>query len=255
MLNNFSSYFEIFCGLNLAYAGSERFRNAIDNEIYKLLKNQILQNINTKVEELKSKIIVSVSEDNNENISKKLQKLQKDFDFKSENILKIESEKLNFIEGFKAMFLAISLYCIAIIVLGGYEQFFEKNSKQLNLFLLFLLPIFVFNSFVFIRSFTKKHSKNIKAINTIGFVISLLILCVLTIQRCPYEPKLEVFFSEQTCITFSLIIAISPFLFHFLRVFIHKLIFRIRFQLLEFNTNNSLKRINELVDFFNEGDD
>jgi hypothetical protein len=252
MLNNFSSFFEIFCGLNLAYAGSQRFRNAIDSEIYKLLKNKLLQNISSNVEELKSKVIVTVSEDNSENINKKLIKLQEDFDLKSEDLLGNENEKLNFIEGFNAMFLSTSLYCLSILILGGYEQFFSENSKLPNLFLIFLLPVFGFNLFVFLRSFTKKHNKNIKAIYTITFVVFLLFLCISTIQNCPYETHLETLLSEKTTITFTLIIAVSPFLFHFIRVFIHKFIFKFKFTLLKINTNYRLKKINDLVEFFNE---
>ena len=120
MLNNFSSYFEIFGGLNLAYAGSKGFRNAIDDEILKL-KNEILPNVNSNIEKLKSEFIVMVSEDNGEIIDNKLTKLSQKFDLKSTEILESEKEKINFTEGFKSMFLATSLYCITLILLGGYE--------------------------------------------------------------------------------------------------------------------------------------
>ena len=93
MLNNFSSYFEIFGGLNLAYAGSKGFRNAIDDEILKL-KNEILPNVNSNIEKLKSEFIVMVSEDNGEIIDNKLTKLSQKFDLKSTEILESEKEKI-----------------------------------------------------------------------------------------------------------------------------------------------------------------
>lgn len=249
MLNNFSSYFEIFGGLNLAYAGSKGFRNAIDDEILKL-KNEILPNINLNIEKLKSEFIVLlVSDDNGEIIDNKLNNLVKKFDVKSEEILESEKVKINFTEGFKSMFLGTALYCIALILIGGYEQYFTKGSHLINLFLLILYPVFFFNFFIFLRSFTKNHHKNIKPLVTIFFVSGLILIGYLTIFYCPYESNIENYLSESICISFSLIIAISPYLFHFFRVYIHKLNFRFQFYMLESQINKEIKKISELINF------
>lgn len=46
MINSFSSFFEIFAGLNLAFAGSKGFRNIIENSLFNFNSKEFTDKIN-----------------------------------------------------------------------------------------------------------------------------------------------------------------------------------------------------------------
>lgn len=251
MLNNFSSYFEIFGALNLAYAGSEGFRNAIDDEILKL-RDAITFNAQSKIKETKSKITVLKAEAYVPALEQKAISIENNYTLKSDNLIKREKDLQKFTEGFKSMFLASSLFSISLILIGGFEQYLPENSKDINLFLIFLLPIFLFNLFVFSKSFTNQYEKKIRPTITISYVLILFIITFSTLYYCPFHYTIEEMFPEQLCISLALIVAISPYLLHFLRVFIHKQYFRFQFSQLEKKTIKELQEINNWIDFIHK---
>lgn len=252
MINDFSSYFEIFSGLNLAYAGSKAFRNAIDDEILHI-KNKIGTDITEKTNLLLSSIIVSIYEDYSTKISQKVYELNTKFENKSNKLLELEKVDLNFIEGFKTMFLASALYSIVLLLLGGYQGYFE-DSKAVNIYLLCLCPVFIYNSVVFIISFTKYKNNTTKPMIVISLFFSLFFIAIIAHLKCPYYYILESFIEEKYCISFSLLIAVSPYLFHFLRIFLHKVYFKLMFYHLNLVIEDELKKIEDLVFFLKELD-
>lgn len=121
MLSNFNSFFEIIGVLNLAYAGSEGFRNAVDDEILRL-RDSILPNVRERREEIVARIIVAFSEPSQ--IEKHATFIIEKFETDCKEILEEEKSRQEFTNGFKSMFLATSIFSILLIIIAGYEQYF-----------------------------------------------------------------------------------------------------------------------------------
>ncbi|OFX38379.1 MAG: hypothetical protein A2X08_16360 [Bacteroidetes bacterium GWA2_32_17] len=245
-ISNLNSYFEIFAALNLAYAGSSLFRGALDNDILKI--NNIIISVTKKVKELKSLFTIISLESYKDPIKQKVNDIHNKF---KDNIHKITVKERflrKFTEGFKSMFLITSLYCMFMIILGGFEQFYLNKYPWITNFCITILQIvFVFNLFVFIRSFTPFFLKKIPPFISVLFIlIPFLVVTVLNYYRplCAYKFHL---IQEQYNYLFTLIVAISPYLFHFLRVMIHRYYYKNRVSILKKKCNKELNKITELT--------
>lgn len=256
MLNNFSSFFEIFAGLNLAYAGSEIFRNSIDESISKLIKTAVLPNIEITISEAISTITV-ISQGDNISVKArdKLLSLQEQLELRCKQLQLEEKENNDFPNGFKSMFLITGFYCLTLLVLGGYEQIWLANSqedKTAVIFLLLCLPILLFNIFIFIRSFTKVFFANIKPFITVGYLLFWIILCVLTLQYCPAKDSILNWIPENSCIGYCLIVAVSPYIIHFIKAFLHKTIFTIHLVVIRRKLKKEINKIDKAIKVFYE---
>ena len=246
-VSNFSSYFEIFAVLNLAYAGSEVYRTAIDDEILSL-NNTITPNFRQRFTELKSEITVVAAESYETQLQMKVNEVEDFFITTSKKLLEAEEESVKFTTGLKSTFLITALYCLSIILIGGFDQFFEKKSIT-NGLLFFLHSVLVYNALVFTMTLTNFNKKNIRPITTVSV---FLLLSVFPCYCCSYHP---VFFERfnllppSVNISISLITAISPYLFHFARVYWHKISFRYRMMIIERDTREKLKYIENWIAF------
>lgn len=250
MLNNFSSFFEIFAALNLAYAGSDNFRTSLDDTVTNFIDKGILPDIKSRIDEVNAKIIVTMSEPSNvaPKVIEKIANLERILNAKY--AISLNEEKDKFTNGFKSMFLITSFYCVALIVLGGYEASWNLNGidKTANLFLIFSWPIFVFNLFIFFKSFTKKHYKNIKPLISILFLATLFILAMWALKVCPYVVMIENYFEEKTCITTALILAISPYILHVIRALSQNLFLRAQILFISIKLRRYLKKVTKALD-------
>jgi hypothetical protein len=229
MINQFSSIFEIFTGLNLAYAGSKVFRDALDNTILQI-GNTISTNHKEKFSKIQSEINVTIAEEHEKGVQEKCKKTDRYFTISIEKIKKSEEWNKNFPIGIKSIFLICSLYSFTLLMLGGYEQFYD-NTKT-NEFLCFINLTFVCVFLIFIRNLLpEKFDKNIKPLTSVFLFSIPIILYILYLKFCQDTFKLNVYFPDfRISVLISIFISLSAFLFHFLRVYIHRTYFR--FQIL-----------------------
>jgi hypothetical protein len=229
MVNQFSSIFEIFTGLNLAYAGSKVFRDALDNTILQI-GNTISTNHKEKYEKIKSEINVTVAEEYNQGVQEKFNLTNRYFFINVERIKKSESINSNFPIGIKSIFLICSLYSFTLLMLGGYEQFYK--STQVNQFLCFINLTSVILLIIFIRNLLpKKFDKNVKPLFSFFLFLIPIALYILFLTQISEVNKQKIYLPESKVnLLISILISLSAFLFHFLRVYIHRSYFR--FQIL-----------------------
>lgn len=230
MINQFSSIFEIFTGLNLAYAGSKIFRDAVDNSILQI-GNTISTNHKAKISKIQSEITVTIAEEFEKTMQDKCATTNRYFTVNVEKIKKSEKHNSNFPIGIKSIFLLASLFCFTMLLIGGYEQFYDDTKT--NQFLCFLNLISISIIFVFFRNLKPtKFNKNIKPLISISIFLIPIILYVLFLVFFPDSIKSKLYLPEiRVNVLISIAIALSAFLFHFLRVYIHRTYFR--YQLLK----------------------
>lgn len=238
-LNDFSSFFEIFAGLCFLYAGSESFRFAINDTLLEL--NKSMGAIKGNLEIRQAELLVAKSEENPIITKEKATALATDL----VNVEKVTLDEVTlreFPEGFKSMFLITAMFCVAVLLVGGFAQFFFC-SEITHWTLLCLDLVFLYNLFVFIKSFFKNRcSTNLKLRYPLAFISTLIFISVALVNFLPYvaehckthgnqdqatrfSPHSHIFINEKISIIIALFIAVSPFLLHFVRVFIHKFSF------------------------------
>lgn len=240
-MNDFSSFYEIFALLNLGYATSRPFREALNNDILSLF-NGVNSGLAEKIQELNDKLVVTLSEQQSEKIQNKIQDKKEKFEAACENCIEQEKDKREFVDGFKTMFLITSLFCFVLIIVGGFEQFFIAPWQE-NLTILIMNLVLFYNGLIFLRSFTKYFKFLVSPWYAITIIGVLVLTSYLMATYCPHAIATGNFFSDKTLAVLSLISAASPYLFHFLKVAIHKLYYRWVIRIWLFKTNRILRKV------------
>lgn len=269
-LNNFSSYFEIMAGLNLAYATSDWFQSAIDKKVQKI--DLIKSWAEKKIELIRSKSeVVEQFGTNSDLIQQNLDALNKKL-ARSDKIKEDEQTFEKVKKGYRSIFLMTSLYCFTVILLGGFEQFFYTRQPELasklqaqhvisNTFLFLLHFGLIYNILIFIRSngirirrwvsydddqngLADSSTKSLlhrilnheSETNRFLVVVLWLIWVILLYNAVATSPGYLFSFKEtwrigyiqtaipwgsKTNITISLVLALSAYLLHFFRVYLH----------------------------------
>lgn len=229
-INDFSSIFEVMFGLNIAYAGSSRFKAGIDRKIISISDKLVA--LKAEVDKLRGVTTVTISSVNGEELS---QKILHKIEILEEDVKRFElgqeAKERAFVNGFRAMFLITALYCFILLILGGYEQFFEQK-KITNSGLLFLHAAGLYNLYIFCRSFSVTDtSKDIHMAKPIGLILLSLICAVSFCYLCDsggafgqplsLENNISNNIGERLNFTLALIIAFSSYGLHFIRAYIH----------------------------------
>jgi len=163
-LSKFNDFFGLFAALNLAYAGSESFRDIVDMDILKLYdlekkKAEAAQKLLDALNVLKPSNETSIFEAQvlleriQSNLKLEADKFKSKYDknFRALNIHRIRHGK--YTDGYKSMFLITSLFCTTMILIAGFDS--DISNETLNL--LFILELcLVFNTLIFIRSFINR---------------------------------------------------------------------------------------------------
>jgi hypothetical protein len=222
-ISNFSSYFELFAALNLAYAGSGGFRNVLNNDILDI--REAKKKLVSSIDSFESFIVVTGSEG-----TKKVTSVdfKKKFQSKLDKILSAEEDFRYFEESFKSMFLITSFFCIAILLIGGFEhEFFDQETPGL---LAVFCSILLFNLYVFLNSlFIKSARKKIKPIITLSIFFGICSIAVIFLYYCPHY-KIEFTYYKKIFLYWMVIfIAVSPYFFHVIRAVIHRSSFKRKF--------------------------
>jgi len=135
-LNNWSSFFEIFAVLNIGYASFEFFRKIVHQDVFERGK------LSNRLSILISEISLYLSEkEEDSKIYKTLYNAKRTVEYEEENIANKEDASKCFIESFKSISLILSLYCIAVLIIGGYqaqEKIAIDLSEKFNCYIFFL---------------------------------------------------------------------------------------------------------------------
>lgn len=223
MTTDYNSFFEIFTAINLAYAGSDTFRDRIDSKILNISssfvhpKKLIRENI----------ALLNASTDPAVNLF-----FRRRIHILNFLIKKLESapRRLECGNLFKSVFLVSGFYslifltCSALIV----NQVHQDASKAM--IILTSLMALPYNVIVFLLSFTKWSNRKIKTIIPITlYLITVIILVLVICFNC--EVDLEELLKDtfwQTekkyFIYIAFLIALLPILLHVLRSLIILLI-------------------------------
>lgn len=223
-LSKFNDFFGLFAALNLAYAGSERFRDIVDTDILKLgkvekKKSQTVQILLDKVKMLDDRCQAVFSP----RVADFKDKHKKDFRLLNHKRIVLGS----YPEGCKSMFLITTLYCMSMLLISGYQDVAEQEVF-LNIFF-YLNLVTVFNIFIFIRSFTSKVSKRVRPTYTLLIFLALIVFSLVCNRYCILIDHTSTAFSLNANSAISIIIAVSPYAIHSMRALCHKMIFRYQY--------------------------
>lgn len=269
-VNDYNSFFEIFAGLNLAYATSDWFKSGVDKKIGKL--KEIRKTSENKIKDFRDEITVLTSvEYDVKQIEDNLEEIERYFD----KLVEIEEDENNFEKikvGYRSIFLMTSLYCFTILLLGGFEQFFQTPKTWLNIstqhilsntFLFILHSIFIYNIFIFTRSCLKEPRcyKDTKPYITTLIMAFCVFMAIIWCSLLPFEIFFfkngidsyfdYYFFSllgSKLNILLALFIGVSPYLLHFLRVYVHEVSYSRK--IIKYNTDleHMLGQVKTLVE-------
>lgn len=228
MISDFSSFFEIFAGLNLAYAGSEEFRHKIDTKFLSL-RFKFERIINDREQELElAKSSIGVTE--NYVIEEHIKKIIRYDNIKLKKIDADLKDKIEFSNLFKSVFLLAGFYCLIFLISSASisNQIHEETHKTLIL----LISIFtwLYGTIVIGITFSRFNKIKIKAIIPILIIlISLFIsvfISIYNLEKILEEVTINFFqyfnfdvstINKTSFIYLALLTAISPYLFHVIR--------------------------------------
>lgn len=250
-LSHFDGYLHFFAAANLAYAGSEPFRTALDNQILRIA-NEVPKSIKNELEKLDNKMIILKAESgfSSDPIRSKIDSIAKKFYEKCDTInTKIDVANEETIGLSKSMFLFSGFYCIALLIISGYQQFFEsKLSLGCTMIALHISASYIL--ILFLLGFSKKAPKRqISFLLPIAIIVIALLLARFHCSAHLASDKSENVLTDRTNATIALTLAFSPYLLHILRVYAKKVTYWVKFKIIDFNTKNQIDILNEIMDF------
>lgn len=251
-LSHFDGYLHFFAAANLAYAGSAPFRTALDDQILRIAKT-VPSNIKTEIEKLTNKMIILRAESgySSDAIRERIGAVTTEFSEKCTNLTAKLGGTVNAsLELSKAMFLFSGFYCIALLILSGYQQFFEsKISLGCSMLSLHISASYMVILFI-ISCFKNAPNKRISFLIPISLLILTLILAkwhcsnhsiTATEDDNVLKPKANA--------TIAVCLAFSPYFFHIIRIYVKKISFWFKFKVVDFRTKFKIDTINYIMDF------
>ena len=246
--NHFNDFIGLFATLNLGYAGFKKFRSIIDGDIL-----GISAKTTPKISKLESEITAlrySLLEEETDRslefdnfIEKRLTVILAD---KKNKFNLIDAERnagTKITDGFKSMFLSTGFYCLVLLIISGYQTFW--GIPVLNRLLFFSNFLFLYNLIIFIRSFDNKR-KFEKIPPVLTLVIFLLWLLISFIIAFGLEVSCLQF---QNTIALTILVIISPYLLHFIRLYIHRMWSKQEFKE---NDENCIQRLNQVKEMIRQ---
>lgn len=171
--------------------------------------------------------------------------------FESEEIKRKET----IIEGFKSMFLITGVFCLLVLIFGGFEQIRDDQCFKIRMILwvyIFATFILLFNLFIFIMSFIKKIIINIKYYHISLYFIIVLIICITYCFFIKYHNYFEKIIEYNTSFIVFLLIPITPYLFHFIKTYSHRKEYKNKMKELQSSISSNLDDVEKLINFLVE---
>jgi hypothetical protein len=260
-LLSFAPFFEIIGGLNFAYAGSESFRAGLNQDVLNIQSTlaaakKKLDKYKVKFDEIGSFITVSAAEKYKDDTAHRITSswnniLDKHLSLEN-NCTKLkdsEIEERDFSIGFKSMFLISGIFCLILLLLLGYAQFYNNNETNLLTFvncIKWLSAMLIANLWIFGRSFIKKY--NNKEIKTTYILLLFFAFILIGFKTNINQFDFILISSGRSKITLAVLLALSPYLFHLMRIFFHKLKYRFKMYLMLYSFYLYVRiTLNELI--------
>jgi magnesium-transporting ATPase (P-type) len=144
MINSFCSYFEIFAGLNLGYATIRGFREAANSELFGLKKKY--SQLDEQIDILVDKVNVATGENSNGQTNlERLNLFKKEFDTKKDGLEEKIKKIIELGIDFQMLFFITCIFCFFILILGGFESYFEGKINSIKI-LSYFNVIYIFFS-------------------------------------------------------------------------------------------------------------
>lgn len=240
-MNQFSSLFEILATLNLAYVGIESIREGIINTLtdfytpddLEITKKRINDEFKTVVDGLEGGTFGIGLQSYTENIKRRFDKAQDD----------LEEEHNLFMKktGFKPMFFAGFLFCFSNLLLIGYEEFFTTYSSLTAE--QWFLGYFIYILILFFE-YPKKWFKHLRKHNALFLTFFIFLGLAFGYSLCPNVFP-EIPHVEKIVMSFSLIVAVIPFVLEYFQVKKHA---KARAGKLKDITNETSMKLKEISD-------
>lgn len=122
MINSFSSYLELFAGLNLGYATIKGFQEAANNELFGF--KETYDTLENQIKDLEAKLVL-INPD-------AYTFLWKDFEDSKAAHRVIVKQIISLGSGFQVLFLMTSLFCFLAILLGGFESYYDNKYSVIK---------------------------------------------------------------------------------------------------------------------------
>jgi len=244
-LHNFSSLYEILAGLNLAYAGSEPFRYGLNESILK--SDSLISKIDARIEETNSKIQLTSIDETSPKTLDEIRSISSAFHKYVEVMKQRKKDAQKFTDNFRAMFLLSGLYCLYVLLMEGYNQFYEEKDPCLIPICLFWTNfLLIINVYIFASSYFKNLNKEIHyAIILLSFT-AVVVISIYFYKKNVYDlGNKDEFVKGRTIITWSVLMAISPYILHIIKSLLLEIIYRIRLSVLIRQTKTKLNEASE----------
>lgn len=222
---SFGNFFGFFAALNLAYAGSKRFRMNLNEDILQLDKS---------VSALAADVTAFSKDESFQDDFKEMQgQIRGDVNSIQEKLLDEYNDFLNsykerksFKKKYKKMFFASSIYCVAMLLLLGFEN--KYPEKMLIILFYSQIVILILILYVFISGFLNKKKKSKiscpkTVLATIIIFIAYLVGVILSFIENHYSFLVsKLYTSVNKIFVISVLIAIMPYTLFFLKAYLYR---------------------------------
>lgn len=223
MLSNFASIFEIFFVFNVAYAGSQSFRETLDSRVLKL-NEKIVDRFKDRYSSLEAKVVLITQDPSTQRLT--LFRYRNRLAATSRYIRIMEPAYAKFPNCLKVNFLHGALLAFAMLLIGGVEDNYDIEDTSLIIILLNLFGV-VFMILVFVRSLNRKKLKlrvrPFYALST--FVLPIILSFYYWDVNWGFSDWAET--HSRMISVWAIIGVVFPFALHFFRAAIHRLKFRL----------------------------
>ena len=255
-LSHFDGYLHFIAAANFVYAEHKPFRTAFDAQIEKIPTFNSTS-VTEKLNELTLKVLVFKAEPKSDRttFNEKIERITTKFTdrhaklttgLKESNAL---AEELS-----RSMFLFTALYCVALLLVSGFQQFFiSPTTINCTFFILNIAAIYNVVLFVWSCGISSKA-------NVISFFIPISIVAAALLFSYFHsfvhevdDTDLHDIVSNKQNSIIILMISLSPYLFHILKIYFRTPFFWLKFKLISFDTMFNLNKEEQIMTYAYDG--
>lgn len=256
-LSHFDGYFHIFAAVNVAYAVSEDFRGIVIKGITSISFINPAR-IDLKIESIRTKMKTPFGTLQDEKFEKKVQgkldTLQRKYRKKISDFEAMKNENKKIIE-FKSLYLFSGLFSFAMLLIGGFQQFFSDENKVKNVLFAFCITGFIFIILTILLAFISKRERIIPLFFTFIFCVIFFYVSVIYGLRCPLANDITNNMIEMSSVMWcAVFLPVSPYIIQMIK----ELLIYIRYFGESYRIENEIQKdlleLQSHVDFINIDD-
>lgn len=213
MTTDYNSFIEILTGINLAYAGSERFRDFIDQKILSIFSS---------FQDMKNAFLLNAGLNTADASTVYLQELNTLMQTRGTRTMDVVNKKTDCSEIFKSAFLFAGGYCLVFLICSASMTYGVHVKESRTILLLLSIVTILYSLVIVTMSVIKSTNKKIKAYKPILLLLTTIITAII-ISRCDCTHYIEEFalyicnVERKYFLYLALIAAVSPIVLHLLR--------------------------------------